>query len=230
MSASKPSRATFYVDGFNLYHSVCSAGRVLPDAPVKWLNLKSLFASVLSSIEGHVEMGHIHYFTAYAEHLSQAAPDKLRRHKAYVRALTASGVKVEVSHFKRKDVWDFDSRKQFVTHEEKETDVAIACGVLEGAARDEFDVAVLVTGDTDLRPCVHAFRRLHEKKQLVFAFPFNRKNHELTRIAPGSFTISAESYAKHQFPERVQLPSGKHVYCPKEWLTGTTEHSDEGKL
>jgi hypothetical protein len=83
--------------------------------------------------------------------------------------------------------------------------------------RDEYDVAVLVTGDTDLRPAVVTLQRLHPEKRLIFAFPFDRKNQELAQIAPGSFVLSAESYAKHQLPERVRLPSGKHVYKPSAW-------------
>jgi len=218
MTSPRPLRAAFFVDGFNLYHSICSAQRALGGTPVKWLDATALFRDQLLSVEGRVELESVHYYTAYAEHLSKIQPDKIRRHKAYVRALTATGVNVEISHFKRKDACDTYSRRQFVTHEEKETDVAIACAVLEGAARDAYDVAVLVTGDTDLRPCVHAFQRLYPNKRLIFAFPFDRKNHELARIAPGSFTLGAESYAKHQFPERVRLPSGKHVYCPTEWM------------
>lgn len=218
MNSPKPLRAAFFVDGFNLYHSICAAQKALGDAPVKWLNLTALFKEQLSSVEGWVELATVRYYTAYAEHLSKTQPGKLSRHKAYVRALTASGVKVERSHFKRKDAWDSHTGQQFVTHEEKETDVAIACAVLESAAQNEFDVAVLVSGDTDLRPCVFTFQRLYPEKQLIFAFPFDRKNTDLALIAPGSFTLSAESYTKHQFPDRVRLPSGKHAYCPQQWL------------
>ena len=51
----------------------------------------------------------------------------------------------------------------------------------------------------------------------MFAFPFDRKNKELDRLAPGSFTLGRESYAAHQFPEAVRLPSGKFVVCPHVW-------------
>lgn len=217
MTLPEHSRAVFFVDGFNLYHSICRAEQVHAPAALKWLNLPHLFQSHLDLVGLNASLTSIRYYTAYAEHLNKTSPDKIRRHKAYVRALTATGVKVEISHFKRKDAWDTYTNQQFVTHEEKETDVAIACAVLEGAACDEFDVAVLVTGDTDLRPCVTTFQRLYPNKQLIFAFPFDRKNNDLARLAPDSFTLSAESYVKHQFPERVRLPSGKHVYCPKEW-------------
>ena len=37
----------------------------------------------------------IHYFTAHAEHLHRENPEKIERHKSYVRALTANKVKTE---------------------------------------------------------------------------------------------------------------------------------------
>jgi len=168
-------------------------------------------------IGNDTEIAGIQYFTAYAYHLEYKKPDKISRHKAYTRALTASGVKVIESHFKKKDVYETETGKKFVAHEEKETDVALACAVLEGAKNDLFDVAVIMTGDTDLRPVSSTFARMYPDKKLIFVFPFGRKNKELVKVSSDSFAFSAESYAKYQFPEKVQLPSGKFVHKPKEW-------------
>jgi hypothetical protein len=222
MRDSAPCRTCFFVDGFNLYHSICSAEKTDSASSLKWLDLAGLFKSHLDLVDPRAKLRGVKYYTAYADHLADRSPEKSRRHRAYVRALTAVRVEVQLHHFKRKDAWDTHTRQRFVTHEEKETDVAIACDVLEGAARDQFDVAVLVTGDTDLRPAVQAFQRLYPSKRLLFAFPFNRKNSELTRVAPGSFSLSAQSYADHQLPDRVKLPSGKHVYRPAKWAPSTS--------
>lgn len=217
MTDSPDKRVSFFVDGFNLYHSVCRAQRVLPGKSLKWLDLHSLFRAHLDLVGRGSGVGEIWYFTAYAYHLAASDPGKVARHKAYTRALSATGVRLCESHFKPKDTWDTWTRQRFRTHEEKETDVAMACAVLEGAARGQFDTAVLVTGDTDLRPVVLTFQRLYPGKRLLFAFPFDRKNNELSSIAPGSFTLSAESYVRHQLPESVRLPSGKFVTKPEKW-------------
>jgi len=217
MSETPRQRVSFFVDGFNLYHSLCSALKKHPERPVKWLNLPSLFKTTLHTIEGRCELQDVLYFTAYANHLAQKNPNKISRHKAYVRVLTASDVIVVRNHFKRKDVWDSFSGQQVVTHEEKETDVAIACQVLRGARLDLFDTAVIVSGDTDLRPVAETFQELFPKKSLLFAFPYDRKNRELSKAAPNSFTLSAKSYASHQFPDKVRLPSNKFVHKPMEW-------------
>jgi uncharacterized LabA/DUF88 family protein len=217
MSETPANRVLFFVDGFNLYHSLCSALKKYPECPVKWLDLPSLFNATLHTIEGRAELEEIRYFTAYANHLTQRAPDKVSRHKAYVRALTASGVSVTLNHFKRKHVRDSFSDKLFIAHEEKETDVAIACHVLKGATLDLFDTAVIVSGDTDLRPVAETFHELFPAKTLLFAFPYDRKNRELSKVAPNSFTLSAKMYAAHQFPEKIRLPSNKFVHKPAEW-------------
>ncbi len=217
MITSTPIRTCFFVDGFNLYHSICDAQKILPGKQLKWLDIHNLCKKHLHLIGHEAVLSQVSYFTAYAYHLAYKNPNKISRHKAYTRALTATGVKVNESHFKKKDVYDAETGKKIIAHEEKETDVALACAVLEEANKGSFDTAVIVTGDTDLRPVISTFGRMNPEKKLLFAFPFGRKNKELAKISPDSFAFSAESYAKHQFPDKVLLPSGKFVHKPKEW-------------
>jgi uncharacterized LabA/DUF88 family protein len=212
-----PDRVCFLVDGFNLYHSICQAAKELNGVPVKWMDLPSLCQNHLYLMGMRARIVRIVYFTAYAHHLHENNPGKVSRHKAYTRALTANSVEVRESHFKRKDTFDLKTRTVFVTYEEKETDVAIASALFEGGVLNLFDTAVLVTGDTDLRPAVATFQRLYPHKRVLFAFPFARKNRELANLAPGSFSFSAESYAANQFLPQVRLPSGKFVHKPTEW-------------
>ena len=212
-----PDRVCFLVDGFNLYHSICQAAKELNGASVKWMDLPALFQNHLYLMGTRARIVRIIYFTAYAHHLHEKNPGKVSRHKAYTRTLTANKVEVRESHFKRKEAFDLKMGTSFVTYEEKETDVAIASVLIEGGVLDQFDTAVLVTGDTDLKPAVITFQRLYPQKRVLFAFPFARKNRELANLAPGSFSFSAESYAANPFSPQVRLPSGKFVSKPTEW-------------
>ena len=216
MKDLRPNRVVAFIDGFNLYHSVCQAEKDL-HASVKWLDLPALCSAHMYIIGPTAKLNHIEYFTAYAHHLHNQDPEKIVRHKAFVRALSARDVAIREGHFKQKTVRDTRTGQEVTTHEEKETDVAIAAAVIEAGVNDTLDTALLVTGDTDLRPAVRAFSRLCPTKRILFAFPFARMNRELEQLAPGSFSFSAESYQKHQFPERVQLPSGKWVTRPAKW-------------
>lgn len=65
--SGKP-RVVFFVDGFNLYHSVAEAETHLPDIQLKWLDIPALCTSYLHQIGGGAELSEVHYFTAYAEH------------------------------------------------------------------------------------------------------------------------------------------------------------------
>lgn len=226
---STPDRVMFFVDGFNLYHSVERVQYGQPGTPVKWLGLPALARAHLYILGQEAKLAGVHYFTAYAEHLAQTNPDKVSRHRSYVRALTASGVSVHFGHFKQKDIWieSLDRYERF--WQEKATDVGIVAELFARAGKDEFDTAVIVSGDADYAPAVPVFRDLFPGKRVVFAFPFDRKNKELARLVPESFTLSAESYTKHQFPEAVRLPSGKFVVRPKVWGPAPpSEHGNGG--
>ena len=218
-------RAMFFVDGFNLYHSLERALLAEPGSPVKWLDLVALAQSHVYVLGPTEVLTGVRYFTAYAEHLAMTKPDRLARHRAYVRALTATGVKVYLGHFKPKQVWIESLAAYERIWQEKATDVNIVAQIFAHAARDEFDVAVIVSGDADYAPAVPAFREMFPGKRLVFGFPYDRKNKELERAAPDSFVFSRESYAKHQLPHAVRLPSGKFVVRPAAWNPPPAEPS-----
>lgn len=221
-------RTVFFVDGFNLYHSVQDAAKdaareidpasVPPFVGHKWLDLPTLFRAHLHNIGNGAILHGIEYFTAYPEHLNN--PDKLARHKAFVRALSASRpvrVGIHEGRFNQRDAHCGHCDRPAPDYQEKETDVAIACSLLKRAARNELDVAVIVSGDSDQSPAVRTFRELYPEKQILFAFPYKRETRALKRLAPESFSFSKESYAKHQFPEQVKLPSGNFVTKPAGW-------------
>lgn len=215
--SSNTQRVMFFVDGFNLYHSLDRVNRRQPDVPVKWLDLRALASAQLYILGPTATLAAVHYFTAFAEHLAKTNPDKLARHRSYVRALTATGVEEHHGHFKQKDVWIESLGRYERIWQEKATDVGIVAELFARAGKDEFETAVIVSGDADYAPAIPVFRALFPQKRVVFAFPFDRKNKELARLVPESFTLSAESYAKYQFPDAVRLPSGKFVVRPSVW-------------
>ncbi|HUP60652.1 MAG TPA: NYN domain-containing protein [Thermoanaerobaculia bacterium] len=213
------NRTTFIVDGFNLYHSVCDASRALGLAGtgVKWLNLRKSCESYLALIGGPAQPERIYYFSALATHLESAKPDLTLRHRTYLECLEDTGVVVELSRFKMKDIVCRQCGYKFQRAEEKETDVALAVTLLEILHRDECDTAVLITGDTDIAPAVRTASALFPLKRVCFAFPFGRKNKELAKLVSTSFRISKEAYASHQFADPVILKSGKVISKPAKW-------------
>jgi uncharacterized LabA/DUF88 family protein len=217
MTTAPSKRVSFFVDGFNLYHSIRAAEKLLPGSQLKWLNLQALCQSFLPLLGREARLAEIHYFSAYADHLRTTNREKVSRHEAFVRALTATGVKVHLSKFSKKQVWSHDTDNWVNAYEEKETDVAIACAVLGDALEDKLDIAVVISGDSDFIPLAQTFAERAPNKDLRFALPFARGTKRLRQLCPDSFSISKESYQRHQFPDRVRLPSGKFVTIPEVW-------------
>ena len=213
---------SFIVDGFNLYHSAKKAAWDLR-IPTKWLNIKALCSSFIQIISEVVDekaaLKNIYYFSALANHLEDSHPGITNRHKAFLRCLEDTGVIVELSRFKKKTIKCPHPQcgRTFVKHEEKETDVSIALKLIEVFLSKKCDVAVLITGDTDLAPAVRTAHRLFPTKEILFAFPPYRKNSELAQLAPGSFGFKTKQYVKHQFPDPYTTKDGRIINKPSAW-------------
>ncbi len=215
-------RVAFFVDGFNLYHSLATYAKESGDHSVKWLDLIGLANGSLHEVGRSSELRSMHYFTALPEHLYLADPGRLQRHRTYVRALTAYGEARPVVIFGR----IAQQQVQVVTADgdvigsvwrEKGTDVALAMALLREASKGDLDEVVIISGDADYMPAVQVFRDMYPDVGLRFAFPRGRASKELSREAPKSFTLTSAAYLSHRLPGRIRLPSGKWLYCPEEW-------------
>jgi uncharacterized LabA/DUF88 family protein len=97
------------------------------------------------------------------------------------------------------------------------TDVQIATELLVDAWKDEFDMALMVSGDSDLIPPVRTVRRYFPGKRIVVAFPPGRESKQLKRAAHASFTIKTDVLEQSVFPNRVTKPDGFALRRPLEW-------------
>ena len=210
------------MDGFNLYHSVTKVAQETSDESVKWLDLQGLARGILPLISPTASLASIHYFTALPEHLYLADPGRLRRHRTYLRALTAHGSlrpSIILGRIAQQQVQVRTASGEITGSiwREKGTDVALAMALLREASKGDMDKAVIVSGDADYLPAVKVFREMYPDIGLRFAFPRGRASKELLREAPNSFTLTSAAYLSHRLPERIRLPSGKFLHCPAEW-------------
>ena len=215
-------RVGFFVDGFNLYHSVTKVAQETSDESVKWLDLQGLARGILPLISPTASLASIHYFTALPEHLYLTDPGRLQRHRTYLRALTAHGSmrpSIVLGRIAQQQVQVRTASAEITGSiwREKGTDVALAMALLREASKGDMDEAVIVSGDADYLPAVKVFREMYPDIGLRFAFPRGRASKELLREAPNSFTLTSAAYLSHRLPERIRLPSGKFLHCPAEW-------------
>lgn len=211
------NRTAFLVDGFNLYHSAREAAWALGGQGTKWLNIRALCESYLHVIGSGATLGEVHYFSALATHLEAGNPELTQRHRDFISCLKDTGIEVELARFKKKTLRCEHCGARLVRREEKETDVAIACCLIELLVEDRADTVVILSGDTDLAPAARLARRLFPDKTVSFAFPFGRKNKELEQIVDVSFQISKSQYARHQFADPYVLKNGREISKPDSW-------------
>jgi hypothetical protein len=171
----------------------------------------------LHIVGGNAQLQDVYYFSALAKHLEASKPDVTKRHEDLLTCLRSTGVKVELSRFKKKTVLCDFCGNRLVRHEEKETDTAIAVKLLELMFTNACDTVVVMTGDTDLAPAVRSAQTLFPGKTVRFAFPYRRKNKELAKLAGGSFDIRKEHYVKHQLPDPFVAPDGQTIPKPAGW-------------
>jgi len=100
---------------------------------------------------------------------------------------------------------------------EKMTDVNIAVEMMSDAYQGLFDMALLVSADSDLCAPVIAIKNLFPDKRVIVAFPPQRHSAQLKRLAHGYFEIGRATLAKSAFPDDVPKADGFILHRPAEW-------------
>lgn len=148
-------RILFLIDGFNLYHSIKYNKN---HHKYRWLNLEKMCQCFITK---NKKIINIFYFTAYATW----RPSSMARHKIYVKALELFNIIPIFGKFKIKDRFCPNCKKEYLSHEEKQTDVNIAIKLLQEAINDSYDNAIIVSVDSDLIPAIKAVKNLYPTKK-----------------------------------------------------------------
>ena len=98
------------------------------------------------------------------------------------------------------------------------TDVNIATQMMIDAFQDKYDMALLISGDSDLVPPMKAILELFNKKRVFVMFPPKRHNSSVALMAKGSMMIGRKKLVDSQFEEEVTKKDGFVLKRPKEWI------------
>ena len=154
---SRQMRVNVYVDGFNLYYGAVKG------TPYKWLDLGNLCRRLLHSQD---EINRIRYFTALVESRPHD-PQQPQRQQTYLRALRtipnltihegrflASSVRMPIA-----DPKPGNPRTVVVLKtEEKGSDVNLASLMLVDGFEADYELAVVVSNDSDLQTPIQIVR------------------------------------------------------------------------
>lgn len=218
-------RTVVYVDGFNLYF------RLVEKRPaLKWLNIKALAERLLSPANKIVG---VRYYTARVSgRMDSQAP---ARQQIYLDALrTVPEISVHMGSFLLSEKFaglvkppEFRPRLvlpppwpdvvKVVKVEEKGSDVNLACHLLLDAFQGKFDVAGVLSNDSDLVEPVRIVTRILGKPVGLLS-PVSNPSPQLIEVASFIRRISISDLSNAQFPDPVQLADGSLLAKPSTWV------------
>lgn len=197
----------FFVDGFNLYHSLKGNPQY---HRFLWIDLKKLAERFMKKED---TLAGIYYFSA----LATWKPDSVKRHKIFLSALNTRNVKIVLGEFKTKERYCHYCKSSIHNREEKQTDVNIAIYLLEKALKKHYDTAFILSADTDLVPAILSVKRNFPEKRIGILFPINRWAEELKVVCHFWRKIEKKDLSQSQLPEQLILPAGKILNRPPAW-------------
>lgn len=218
-------RTIVYVDGFNLYY------RMLESRPAaRWLNPKLLSERVLSP--QNIVTG-VKYYTARVS--GRLDPTSPQRQQLYLDALaTVPEVSVHMGMFLTSEKFaglihppEFRPRLampapwpdvvKVLKVEEKGSDVNLACHLLLDAFQDNFDVAAVLSNDSDLVEPIRIVTQVLGKPVGLLS-PVNNPNPQLRAASSFLRRISPSDLAASQFPSPLTAQDGTVLHKPPSWV------------
>jgi hypothetical protein len=206
-------RTNVYVDGFNLYFGA------LKGTPHRWLDLDRLCQLLLPGNE----INRIRYFTALVSP-RPGHPNQPLHQQLYLRALrTIPNLSIHLGSFLTHEVFmplaatagTGPRYVKVIKTEEKGSDVNLATHLLNDAFRGDFEVAVIVSNDSDLLEPLKIVRCEYGLPVGVLN-PHKRPSRSLHAHATFFKSIRAGVLAASQFPVQLQDAHGT-ITKPAGW-------------
>jgi len=200
-------RVIVYIDGFNLYFGMKSQGF----RRYYWLDVCQLGGELLARGQ---RLSGTKYFTSRV----RRPPDKVKRQTTYIEALqTLPDLSIYFGKYTFAERTCIQCGRVDRVPTEKMTDVNIAVELLADVFQDNFDTAIVVSGDSDLTGPVEAVQRLFPSKGMVVAFPPGRYTAQLANTASAFVHIDRNMLAKSQLPTSVIKAGGVRLIRPDHW-------------
>jgi uncharacterized LabA/DUF88 family protein len=211
------SRTIVYVDGFNLYYRALKKRRHL-----RWLDLKALACQLLRPKDA-IEA--IKFYTARVS--GRKDPNSPARQQTYLNALaTVPEVQVFFGRFLDTKIWRplvnpiatlSSQTVQVHDTEEKGSDVNLATHLVLDGCKNNYDLAVVVTNDSDLAEPVRVVKEELGKKVGILCPEETGVVQQLKSAATWVKYIRAAHLTSAQFLNRLEPDGRPPIERPAEW-------------
>ena len=203
-------RTNVYIDGLNLYY------RALRGTHNRWLDLGKLAQLLLP----RHQVGRIRYFTALVTNRPDD-PTQAQRQQSYLRALET--LSIHYGHLlpktKRRPLANpprtGPRTAEILDTEEKGSDVNLASYLLLDGFDDEYELAVVVSNDSDLVLPIRMARSRLGKQVGVFD-PSRRRSFELHGAASWYRPLRQGPLSASLFPDTISDAQGR-ITKPAGW-------------
>lgn len=210
------------MDGFNLFY------RCLRKTSLKWLDVQAFSEQMLPGFD----VVRVKYYTAMIR--SRGDPGKSLRQETYLRALrTLTKVEIFLGLFSSQKVTRELVKPGIFTRikkrlgmkvgmnrcvkvydpKEKGSDVNLAVHMVNDAWQNRYDVAVLISNDSDLIAALKVVRQ-DCRKQVCVINPHKTPNLELHKHADFVKQIRTIHLSAAQFPDTI---AGTKISRPEKW-------------
>lgn len=202
-----------YVDGFNFYYGA------VKNTPYKWVNITHLCQLLLP--QNTIER--IKYFTAHVRPRPHDPQQNIRQ-QIYLRALqTIPNLEIILGHFLSHRRWmplansmtNPPQKAEVIYTEEKGSDVNLATHLLWDGFRQRYEVAALITNDSDLVAPINIVRQ-ELGLDVIILNPHRFPSVELQNCATLVKKIRPGPLRASQFPDPMQDAQGV-FYKPAGW-------------
>ena len=230
-------RTVVYIDGFNLYY------RMLKSRPgMKWLDPVKLVSNILTP--DHI-ITKVNYYIARVSSRAHD-PEAPARQAVYLGALrTIHAVQIHEGSFMTSEPWMPLARPpqarpngydwslpppavvKVLKSEEKGSDVNLGAHLVRDSFIDAFDVAVVVTNDSDLVEPIRIATREAGKRVGLLA-PVKYPNQSLLSVASFYLHIRPGHLARAQLPNSVLSSDGVVYSKPGSWVEPASPQDGEG--
>lgn len=207
-----------FIDGFNIYHALTESDKnnLRPYACYRWLNYRKLVECFLREKD---ELSSVFYFTAYAAWESTSGDEKRKRHHDFVDIQRDMGVNVVLGRFR--PTWKkcmAQCKQRYQTFEEKRTDVNIAVTMIKLAMLNQYEKAILFSGDSDIIPAIEAIKETRPQIRITVVAPLGRKAQAISNAAHSVLHMKERHLKESLLPHQVTLKNGIVISCPQGWM------------
>jgi len=203
------AKTIVYIDGFNFYYGC------IKRTPYRWLDLMRFAQAMLP--RNQVTL--VKYFTALVKPSASDAIKQVRQ-QTYLRALaTIPTIETHLgsfqSHKVRRPLANGNGTVEVIDMKEKGSDVNLATELLVDGFQNAYEIAVIVTNDSDLVAPVRAVRE-NLQKTVGIINPHQRQSVELRKCASFVKEVRTWTLRDSQLPATLTDSHGE-IHKPSGW-------------